>query len=86
MGKNVASATVEAELDPKHLYTVKIIATTGDMLIYALKMWPGDAEGIQEVNPDNQFHVTPPSYNLWGQRVGNNHGGIVIQDGTIMIR
>ena len=63
-----------------------IKATTGDMLIYALKMWPGDAEGIQEVNPDNQSHATSPSYNLWGQKVGNNHSGIFIQDRMIKIK
>ena len=85
-GKNVASATVEAELNPNHLHTVMIKATTGDMLIYALKMWPGDAEGIREVNPDNQLRTASPSYNLWGQRVGNNHSGIVIQDRMIKIK
>lgn len=69
----MASNTVEAELDPNHLHTVMIKATTGDMLIYALKMWPGDAEGILEVNPDPHFHSSVPSYNLWGQRVDNNH-------------
>jgi hypothetical protein len=49
-------------------------------------MWPSDADGIREVNPDNQLCNASPSYNLWGQRVGNNHSGIFIQDGTIKIK
>ncbi|MBO4754006.1 MAG: hypothetical protein J5543_05380 [Bacteroidales bacterium] len=83
-GKNVASNMVEAEVNPNHLSTVKIIATTGDMLIYALKMWPSDEEGISIVRPDT--HSNSPSYNLWGQRVNSDHSGMVIQDGSIKFK
>ena len=85
-GKNVASNVVEAEVNPNHLSTVKIIATTGDMLIYALKMWPSDEEGISEVRPDSHSRSDSPTYNLWGQRVNSDHGGIIIQDGSIKLK
>jgi len=56
------------------------------MLIYALKMWPGDTKDIKEVNPDKLYHSISPSYNLWGQKVSDNQRGIVIQDGMIKIK
>ena len=85
-GKNVASNVVEAEVNPNHLSTVKIIATTGDMLIYALKMWPSEGSGIREVNTNNCLRSTSPSYNLWGQRVKDGNQGIIIQDGVIKMK
>ena len=38
-GKNVASNTAEAELNPQCRYTVTISGTTGDMVIYAVKLF-----------------------------------------------
>ena len=39
-GKNMASNTAEVNLDPQCRYKVTISGTTGDMVIYAVKLWP----------------------------------------------
>jgi len=67
-GKNVASETVETPLDPSKAYQVKAMATTGDMLIYALKLWPGAADGIEQVGADDD-ESRPVLYDLMGRRV-----------------
>ncbi|MBQ0021121.1 MAG: hypothetical protein KBT39_11450 [Bacteroidales bacterium] len=54
-GKNVASEAVEMELDPARKYQVKVQATTGDMLIYAVKLWPGVIKG--DANGDGTVSV-----------------------------
>ena len=38
-GKNMASNTAEINLDPQCRYKVTISGTTGDMVIYAVKLW-----------------------------------------------
>ena len=38
-GKNMASNTAEVNLDPQCRYKVTISGTTGDMVIYAVKLW-----------------------------------------------
>ena len=92
IGKSVNSNAVEAELDPTKRYTVTIIADSngGDMLIYATKLWPGDASGIDEITDSQQSRslATPHSqrensqfYNLAGQRVGKDYKSLVIING-----
>ena len=39
-GKNMESNTAEVNLDPQCRYKVTISGTTGDMVIYAVKLWP----------------------------------------------
>lgn len=77
-GKNVASETVEISIDPARLYHVKIMATTGDMLIYAMKLWPGSADGIQNIYGSDMDTDGLKIYNLHGQRILNPQRGQVV--------
>ena len=56
-GKSVASNAVEAELTPGHNYKVLIIADTGDMLVYATKLWQGTATLLGDANNDGNIDV-----------------------------
>ena len=89
-GKNVASATVETDLDPAEQYTVSLLATTGDMLVYATKLWPADADGITEVYAndaaDADNDAAAPCYNIAGQRVTFAARGIIIRNGKKCMR
>lgn len=82
IGKSVNSATVETELDPTKKYTVTIVsdANSGDMLVYATKLWPGVASGISEVSAPDAYNGTE-AYNMKGQRVDANYRGIIIRQG-----
>ena len=87
IGKSVNSAAVETELDPTKRYTVTIIADSngGDMLIYATKLWPGSAAGINELTV-SRSNRDGAVYNLNGQRVTNPAKGLYIVNGkkTVM--
>ena len=74
-GKNVASAVFEQPLESTHRYAVKMAGSTGDMLVYAVKLWPGETSGITTVNADDD---APQAYNISGQRVHPDTKGIVI--------
>ncbi len=78
-GKNTASAVFDTQLSPDHRYAVKIIASKGDMLVYAMKLWKGEPTAVNDVITDTP---TPsPRYNTAGQRVTDGTKGIVIQRG-----
>lgn len=78
-GKNVASAVTEAELDPNCRYAVRIAGSTGDMLIYAVKMWPGKkTSGIENAQTDGNAGNADVLHNVAGQRVASSYKGIVI--------
>lgn len=81
-GKGVKSNTVEAVLNPSLTYQIRAIAPSdgGDICIYALKLWPGNGDGIQDITIPMSDSFGK-SYNLRGQRVGNAYKGIVIRDG-----
>ena len=84
-GKNVKSNTVALRLDSKYKYAVKIEGSTGDMLIYALKLWPAASTGIENVT-DRADDNNMPAYNTIGQRVDADAKGIVIRNGKKNIR
>lgn len=77
-GKNKVSAVTETELNAAHRYAVKIKGTTGDMLIYAIKLWKGDSSGIVQV--ENESQVEDMYFNLAGQRVSNTAKGLLIKN------
>lgn len=87
IGKSVNSATVEKELDPEKRYTVTIQAdsNSGDMHIYATKLWPGDASGISE-QPLQHTMLNAQCYNLKEQCVDDSYRGLVIQNGRKLVR
>ena len=87
-GKNVASSTVEAELDPTRRYTLKVIATTGDMLVYATKLWPADGSAISQPCADVPADslATGQAFSLTGQAVTSGYRGIVVQGGKLVLR
>lgn len=78
-GKNVASEAILVPLNATRQMQVKIQATTGDMLIYAVKLWPGDTSGINTVSAED--NVNAPLFNANGQRVAANYRGIVLRNG-----
>lgn len=78
-GKNVASETVEMPLDASKIYQVKIMATTGDMLVYAMKLWPGVADGITEITSESASDGL--LFNLQGQRITSKRRGVTIING-----
>lgn len=80
LGKNVASNSVDIVLDPSKTYQVKIQATTGDMLIYAVKLWLGGSTGISHLE-ESESSVSK-IYNLSGQQVSAAYKGIVIKGGV----
>ena len=84
-GKNVKSNTVALRLDSKYKYAVKIEGSTGDMLIYALKLWPAASTDIENVT-DRADDDNMPAYNTIGQRVDADAKGIVIRNGKKNIR
>jgi|GEM_PF-744210 len=84
-GKNVKSNTVALRLDSKYKYAVKIEGSTGDMLIYAVKLWPGASTGIDGVT-DTSAEADMPAYNTVGQRVSDSAKGIIIRNGKKNIR
>ena len=82
-GKNVASAFFEATLSPEHRYAVKIKGTTGDMLVYALKLWQGETSGIYSVTTGDD--ASSAIYDLSGRRVSNNAMGIIVRGNRKMV-
>lgn len=56
-GKAVASNSVETELDADKNYQVTIIADTGDMLVYATKLWRGNDILLGDANDDGIINV-----------------------------
>jgi len=84
-GKNVASETVETTLDPDKLYQVKIVATTGDMLIYALKLWPGEPSAIQQVKAEETAEVST-TYDLFGRPAKASTHGIYCAGGRVCLK
>ena len=83
-GKNVVSNSFAIRLDPTYHNAVKIEGSTGDMLIYAVKLWPGSSTGIENVN--DEADGLSPLYNTVGQRVSENAKGILIRKGKKNIR
>ena len=83
-GKNVASAVFEALLSPEHNYAVKISGSTGDMLVYAVKLWPGVQSGLESVAMADDDEER--SYDLSGQVANAEAKGIVISKGHKHIR
>ncbi|MGM9714499.1 MAG: hypothetical protein ACI3Y5_10390, partial [Prevotella sp.] len=81
-GKNVVSNVTETVLDPSYRYAVRIAGTTGDMLIYAVKLWPGEGTGtaIESVTGDN-VDGEGAYYNAAGQRVARSARGLLIHNG-----
>ena len=86
IGKSVNSASVETELDPMKMYTVTIISDSdsGDMLIYATKLWRGEATGINETCLSAPA-TRSESYNLKGQRVDDTYQGLIIRQGRKVV-
>ena len=82
-GKNVASAFFEATLSPENRYAVKIKGTTGDMLVYAVKLWPGETSGISSVTADDEDSSV--IYDLSGCRVSNDAKGIIVKGNRKMV-
>ena len=82
-GKNVASAFFEATLSPENRYAVKIKGTTGDMLVYAVKLWPGETSGISSVTADDDDSSV--IYDLSGCRVSNDAKGIIVKGNRKMV-
>lgn len=56
-GKSVASNSVETELDASKKYQVTIIADTGDMLVYATKLWSSNVILSGDANDDGKVNV-----------------------------
>ena len=81
-GKNVVSNVTETTLDASCRYAVRISGTTGDMLIYAVKLWPGDGTetGIESVE-NGDGNAEGAYYNAAGQRVGQSARGLLIHNG-----
>lgn len=81
-GKNVVSNVTETALDPSYRYAVRIAGTTGDMLVYAVKLWPGEGTGtgIESVASDN-VDGDGTYYNAAGQRVERTARGLLIHNG-----
>ena len=78
-GKNVTSAVFDTQLSPDHSYAVKISGSTGDMLVYAVKLWPGMQTGIDSVAKEgNDVEML---HNLSGQAVYADAKGIIISKG-----
>ena len=82
-GKNVVSNTYEFTLDPSHKYVVKIAGSTGDMLVYAIRLWPGETTGIENVNDSDADNA--PVYNVAGQRVTESAKGVLIRNGRKVV-
>ncbi len=78
-GKNVASNVFETQLDARSRYAVKVSGSTGDMLIYAVKLWPGNETGIVGIEADGTENDMPV-YNISGQRVGKKEKGVLVSD------
>ena len=69
----------KAELDPNCRYAVRIAGSTGDMLIYAVKMWPGKkTTGIENAQTDGNAGNADVLHNVAGQRVASSYKGVVI--------
>lgn len=86
-GKSKASNSVETELDASKNYTITIIADEGggDMIVYAVKIWPKEPSGIEEIktsigNGQQSITIGQRAYNLRGQEVKNVQDGIIIRD------
>ena len=84
-GKNAASATAEYTLDPWKSYTIEVKGTTGDMCIYATKLWPISADGISNVNTTAD-NIETASYSITGQKVSDSHKGVIVKKGKKLIR
>lgn len=83
-GKNVASATVETPLLPAHRYCVELHGAGGDMLVYALRLWPADPTAISPVAMHGNGRE--PRYNAAGQRVSPSRCGLIITKGRKQLR
>ncbi|MDD6493923.1 MAG: hypothetical protein PUF55_04610, partial [Bacteroidales bacterium] len=69
----------EAELDPNCRYAVRIAGSSGDMLVYAVKLWPGKkTTAIENAQTDGDAGRADVLNNVAGQRVASSYKGIVI--------
>ena len=76
-GKDLYSNTFETALDPGYRYAVRISGSTGDMLVYAVKMWPGTGTGIGKTEVTDA-DADEPLYKVGGQRASKDSKGILV--------